>query len=179
MIDAGGGGKFSMNMDNQLLMAIVPVVSIVVGWGLSSLTQRWHRGQMIEHEKWKQEQKREDEKWKEKQQRVNMFLEKRLTAYSEGLEFVYQVEKSQTNADVLQLILDRWEKWYPLNVVYLPPVVNNDLFGAMGRTAVIRIDLNNRDKDRETWRIFKEKLQAAKESLMNLRDIGWLPNDLR
>lgn len=108
-------------MDNQLLMAIVPVVSIVVGWGLSSLTQRWHRGQMIEHEQWKHEQTRKDEKWKERQQRVNMFLEKRLNAYSEGLEFVYQVEMHQTDADTLGEILKRWEKWYPLHVVYLRP----------------------------------------------------------
>lgn len=166
-------------MDNQLLLAIVPVVSVAVGWGLSSLTQRWHRGQMIEHEKWKQEQKREDEKWKERQQRINMFLEKRLNAYSEGLEFVYQVEMNQTYASALEKILNRWEKWYPLNVVYLPPIVNNDLLGAMGRTAVIKMDLSNQDRNRETWRLFKEELQTAKKSLMNLKDIGWLPEDLR
>jgi len=166
-------------MDNQLLLAIVPVVSVVVGWGLSSLSQRWHRGQLIEHEQWKHEQIRKDEKWKERQQRINMFLEKRLNAYSEALEFVYQVEMNQTDAATLGEILKRWEKWYPLSVVYLPPEVNNALFGAMGQTRLIEIDLSNSDRNRETWEAFKEQLQAAKKTMMNLKDIGWLPEGLR
>jgi len=37
-------------MDNQLILATVPVVTLVLGWGLSSLSQRWHQGKMIEHE---------------------------------------------------------------------------------------------------------------------------------
>jgi hypothetical protein len=52
-------------------------------------------------------------------------------------------EKNQTNADVLQQILGRWEKWYPLHVVYLPPLVNDDLFGAMHWTNSVIIDLHN------------------------------------
>jgi len=109
-----------------------------------------------------------------------MFLEKRLNTYSEGLEFVYEVEKNQTNADALQQILRRWEKWYPLNVVYLPTQVNDDLFGAMHWTNPVIIDLHNDGEvNPETWKIFKDELQKAKTSLMNLKDIGWLPEDLR
>lgn len=59
------------------------------------------------------------------------------------------------------------------------PKVNDALFGAMGETALIRIDLSSPDRNRKTWSEFKKKLQTAKKSLMNLKDIGWLPEDLR
>lgn len=49
----------------------------------------------------------------------------------------------------------------------------------MGQTRLIEIDFSNRDRNRETWEVFKEQLQAAKKELMNLKDIGWLPEDLR
>lgn len=158
---------------------IMPIFGVVIGWGLSFIQLRWNTGKMAELEKWKQEQKREDDKWKETQQRIDTFLEKRLAAYSAGLDFVYRVELNQTSSDVLDQILDNWKAWYPLHVVYLPPSINDDLFKAMSSVSVIRVDLGQRDRSHTNWEMFKKRLQAAKENLMNLKDIGWLPEGLK
>ena len=66
-----------------------------------------------------------------------------------------------------------------MNAIYLPPMVNDALFDAMGYTRLISIDLHNQDSNRETWNNFRERLQTAKMKLMNLEDIGWLSEDLR
>ena len=162
-----------------MLLAIASVISVVVGWGLSSIQQYWDKERLLKLERWKQEQKREDDKWREAQQRINMFLEKRLGTYSEGLDLVYRVEMNQTSADVLDQIFDKWKEWYPLHVVYLPPAVNDDLFKAMNSVSLIRVDLGHVNRNQKTWDMFNERLQAAKTSLMNLKDIGWLPEGLR
>ena len=118
-------------------------------------------------------------KWKLKQDRKTAWAKKREPIYAEGLEFVYDVEKNQTDAEALERILERWSEWFPLNAIYLPPNVNNALHGAMHWTLPIVIDLHNKAGDRKTWEIFKEELQAAKMMLMESKDIGWLPEDLR
>jgi hypothetical protein len=47
-------------------------------------------------------------------------------------------------------------------------------------TVPVTIDLVNEGKvNQETWKKFREELQNAKTALMNLKDIGWLPEDLR
>jgi len=94
-------------------------------------------------------------KWKIKQDRKTAWAKKREPIYAKGLEFVYDVEKNQTNAEELDRILKRWAKWFPLNAIYLPPAANNALYGAMYWTVPVTIEL------------------------MNSKDIGWLPDDLR
>jgi len=118
-------------------------------------------------------------KFKLKQDRKTAWAKKREPVYAQGLEFVYDVEKNQTNAQELEHILKRWAGWYPLNAIYLPPTVNDALYGAMHWTLPIAVDLHNRDVDRKTWKIFRENLQNAKKVLMESKDIGWLPEDLR
>jgi len=142
-------------------------LGIILGWTLSFLQQIWTR-----------KQNRKDEEWKQTQLRINTFLEKRLRTYSEGLEFVYDVEQYQRNARGLESVQKRWSKWHPSNCLYLPPSVRDALHGAMNFTTAIIVDLGNQDNDRETWQTFKGKLQEAKTQLMNLSDVGWLPKDL-
>ncbi len=119
-------------------------------------------------------------KWKLRQDRKTAWAKKREPIYAEGLEFVYAVEKNQTNSEELDRIRERWGDWFPSNAIYLPPAVNDALHGAMHWTLPVAIDLHNDGKvNEETWKIFKEKLQSAKTDLMNSKDIGWLPEDLR
>lgn len=118
-------------------------------------------------------------KWKLKQDRKTAWAKKREPIYAEGLEFVYDVEKNQINAEELDRILERWGSWFPSNALYLPPSVNKALFNAMGLTSLISIDLHNQEPNRETQNEFKENLQTAKMMLMESKDIGWLPEDLR
>lgn len=130
-------------------------------------------------EKWRQKQNRKDDEWKQKQQRINKLLEKRMKVYGEGLEFIYEVEQHQTDADELERIIERWKKWYPKNSIVLPPSVNDALYGAMHWTFPVMVDLHNRQSNRETMNIFREHLQKAKTQLMSQKDIGWLHNDLK
>jgi hypothetical protein len=46
-------------------------------------------------------------------------------------------------------------------------------------TRAIAIDLHNRERDKKTWEIFRERLQTAKMMLMESKDIGWLPDNLK
>lgn len=144
-------------------------LAIVLGWALSFLQQIWTG-----------KQKRKDEKWKQTQLRINTFLEKRLRTYSEDLEFVYDVEGNQHNAEGLKAVQKKWSKWHPSNCLYLPRSVREALNEAMKFTTAIIVDLGRPDGDRnrETWETFKGKLQEAKTQLMNLSDVGWLPKDL-
>ena len=57
-----------------------------------------------------------------------------MKVYGEALEFIYEVEQNQTKADELERILEKWKKWYPSNAIYLPPSVNDALFGALDTT---------------------------------------------
>lgn len=118
-------------------------------------------------------------KWKVKQDRKTDWAKRREPIYAQGLEFVYDVEKNQADAQELERILKRWMKWFPLNTIYLPPVVNDALYGAMHWTLPIAVDLHNKNVDRETVKIFRENLQNAKKALMESKDIGWLPEDLK
>jgi len=147
-------------MDNPIFVIINTIVAgllVLAGYGISFLQQ----------------------KWRQKQTRKDLLLDKRMKVYGEGLEFVYEVEMNRTKEEELERILERWKKWYPSNVVYLPPSVNNALFGAMHWTVSIIIDLHNKAGNKETWDKFNEELQNAKTSLMNLKEIGWLPEDLK
>ena len=114
----------------------------------------------------------------QKQTLIDSILGKRMTTYSEALGFIYEAEQNQSEADKLDQIFERWKKWYPSNAAYLPPSVNDPLFGAMTWTVLVSIDLHNRQVDSKTFRDFKGRLQEAKTQLMSLRDIGWLPKDL-
>ena len=154
------------------------IAGITIGWALSFFQQRWTREQDKKDEIRRQEQRRKDEKWKQTQLRINIFLEKRFKTYSEALEFVYDVEQHQHDAEELEAIRKKWIEWHPSNCLYVPPSVRNDLFVAMNMIAPIIVDLSNQDRDKEIWRIFKEDLQNAKTRLMNLNDVGWLPEDL-
>ncbi len=155
-------------------------LGMVLGWVLSFIQQIWTRGQDRKDEVRRQEQRRKDEKWKQTQLRINTFLEKRFKTYSEGLEFVCDVEGSQDNAEGLKAVQKRWSNWHPSNCLYLPLSVRDTLFEAMEFTTAIIVDLGRPDGDRnrETWEKFKGKLQEAKTQLMNLSDVGWLPKDL-
>lgn len=119
------------------------------------------------------------QKSRQKQSRTDALLEKRLKVYGEGLEFVYEIEQNRTNEEELERIIERWKKWYPSNAIYLPPSVNDALFGAIHWTTPIIVDLHNNASNQETIDKFNEKLQNAKTSLMNLKEIGWLPEDLK
>lgn len=114
-----------------------------------------------------------------KQARIDKFLEPRLKLYGESLKFIYEVEQNQNVFEKLELIIEDWKKWYPSNVVYLPPSINNILFSAMQLTNVRVINLHNKEKDTASWKEFKEEIQKAKIQLMNLEDISWLPKDLK
>jgi len=118
-------------------------------------------------------------KWKVKEDRKTVWAKKREPIYAQGLEFVYGVEKNQSNAEELDRILERWADWFPSNAIYLPPLVNKALHGAMHWTRAIAIDLHNRERDKKTWEIFRERLQTAKMMLMESKDIGWLPDNLK
>lgn len=110
---------------------------------------------------------------------IDKFLEPRLKLYGEGLKFIYEVEQNQNAFEKLELIIEDWKKWYPSNVVYLPPSINNVLYSAMSLTQVRAINLHNKEKDTESWKEFKEEIQKAKIQLMDKKDIGWLPKDLK
>jgi hypothetical protein len=114
----------------------------------------------------------------QKQILIDSILGKRVTTYSEALGLIYDIEQNQTKADELDGIDERWKKWYKSNAAFLPPSVNDTIFGAMTWARLVSVDLHNQDVDRETFRGFKERLQEAKTQLMGLKDIGWLPKDL-
>jgi hypothetical protein len=118
-------------------------------------------------------------KWKLREDRKEKLAEIRRPIYSKGLKFVYDVELNQINFEELDSILKRWTDWFPLNVIYLPPSIIDAILGAMNWTSAVSMDLHNRDSNRETVNIFKEKLQNAKMMLLESKDIGWLPKDLR
>lgn len=166
-------------MHNQTFNIIIPIIAVVVGYGLSFLQQLWSQKQQRKDEERRLEESRKDEKWKQEQLRINIFLEKRFKAYSEGLEFIYDIEQNQTEANALEDVLGRWKKWYPLNCVYLPPSVNDDFFKAMNGTTLIIVDMNNRERDRKTWDKFKNDILEAKNMFMDLKNVGWLPEDLK
>ena len=119
------------------------------------------------------------EKNRRKQSRIDAILEKRMKVYGEGLEFIYEIEQNQIKSEELERIRENWKKWYPSNAVYLPPSVNDALFGAMTQAALVMIDLYNKESNKETFEEFKEHLQQAKTQLMNLKDINWLPKGLK
>lgn len=147
-------------MDNPIFVIINTIVAgllVLAGYGLSFLQQ----------------------KWRQKQTRKDSLLDKRMKVYGEGLGFIYKVGMSQTNAEELERINQRFIKWYPSNVVYLPPSVNEALLGAMNWTVPIIHDLNCNINDEKTWEKFEGYLREAKTSLVNLKDIGWLPKDLK
>jgi len=166
-------------VNTQNLNVIIPIITLVVGFGLSFLQQLWSMRQQRKNEEHKLKESRKDEQWKQEQLRVNMFLEKRFNAYSEGLEFIYEVEQNQTEVDALEKINEKWKKWYPLNCVYLPPEVNTAFFNAMCGITLIIIDINNKDGNKEVWKEFREETRTAKKFLMDLKDIGWIPDDLK
>lgn len=157
-------------------LVIVAIISGLIGVGGTIIGSAFTFLQQI----WTRWQDRKDEKWKQTQLRINTFLEKRFKTYSEGLEFVYDVEGSQDNAEGLKAVQKKWSKWHPSNCLYLPFSVRDTLFEAMKFTTAIIVDLGRPDGDRnrETWEKFKGKLQEAKTQLMNLSDVGWLPKDL-
>ncbi len=162
-----------------LISGGMTIAGITIGWALSFCQQRWTREQDKKDEIRRKEQRRKDEKWKQTQLRINIFLEKRFKTYSEALEFVYDVEQHQHDVEELEAIQKKWSKWHPSNCLYLPPSVRDALNGAMIFTTAIIVDLGNQDNDKETWKMFKEKLQEAKIQLMNLSDVGWLPEELK
>ena len=151
---------------------------IIIGWALSFCQQRWTREQDKKDEVRRQEQRRKDEKWKQKQLRINTFLEKRWKTYSEGLEFVYEAEENQHDDGELEAVQKKWSKWHPSNCLYLPRSVRDALNEAMKFTTAIIVDLRNKTGDKKTWEKFKEKREKARTQLMNLSDVGWLPEDL-
>jgi len=155
-------------------------LGMVIGWTLSFIQQIWTRWQDRKDEVRRQEQRRKDEKWKQKQLRINTFLEKRWKTYSQGLEFVYNLEGNQDNAERLKAVQKKWSKWHPSNCLYLPRSVREALNEAMKFTTAIIVDLGRPDGDRniETQENFERKLQEAKTALMNLSGVGWLPPDL-
>ncbi len=162
-----------------LISGGMTIAGIIIGWVLSFYQQRWTREQDKKDEVRRQEQRRKEEEWKQTQLRINTFLEKRWKTYSEGLEFVYEAEQHQHDAEELEAVQKKWSKWHPSNCLYLPPSVRDAFFAAMNMTAPIIVDLRNQDRDREIWRTFKEDLQNAKTRLMNLNDVGWLPEELK
>ena len=146
---------------SSIINLAIVLIPVLFGYWLSSL-----------HEKRRLKQVRIDKF-------IDKFLEPRLKLYGEGLKFIYEVEMNQTKEKELESILERWKKWYPSNVVYLPPSINNVLFNAMSLTQVRAINLHNKEKDPESWKEFKEEIQKAKIQLMDIKDIGWLPKDLK
>jgi len=151
-----------------LINSIIGLLGALLGFGASFLEQRWRL-----------KQSRQSDEWKQQQIRIDALLEPRRKVYSEGLQLVYDVEQNQTDPVGLKKILDRWANWYPQNAIDLPPSVNGALFSAMNWTHAVYVNLSNKDYDTETWRIFKEKLQSAKELLMKQAEIAWLPDDLK
>jgi len=119
------------------------------------------------------------EKYRKTQSRIDAILEKRMKVYGESLEFIYEIEQNQTKAEELERIIERWKKWYPSNAIYLPPSVNDALFRAVNWTVLVMVDLYNKQSNRETLKVFKENMQQVKTELMNLKDISWIPKDLK
>jgi len=119
-------------------------------------------------------------RWQLKQDRKTELAKKRAQIYSEGLNFVYNIEKNQSNAEELENILERWSNWYPSNSIYLPPLVNEVLFSAIFLARPVSNNLHNEGKvDPITWKKLKEELKNVKSTLMDSKDIGWLPDDLK
>jgi hypothetical protein len=115
----------------------------------------------------------------QKQKLIDSILGKRMSTYSEALNFVYQIEQNQAKADALDKIVDGWKKWYPSNAAYLPPSVNAAFFGAMIWAVPVSVDLHNAQVNIKTTSRFIEFVQDAKTKLLGLEDIGWLPEDLK
>lgn len=148
------------NIWDQVIRVLIVLVSVSFGYLVSIFKMRW--------------QKKELKKDAIRDRRMKVY-----GVYGEGSQFVYDVEQNRTNAQELEHILDRWRKWYLSNSIYFSPSVNDSLFGALHWTLPVMIDLNNNQSDAETLRIFEEHLQKAKRNLMDLKDIGWLPEDLK
>jgi len=118
-------------------------------------------------------------KWKLKQDRKTKWAEKSSPIYAEGLEFIYAVEQNQANHDELDRIIEKWKKWFPPNANTLPSSVVDAILKAMYGTSALTMSLHNQDSSIEIRNTFKEKLQTAKMMLLESKDIGWLPEDLR
>ena len=118
------------------------------------------------------------QKWKQKQIRVDVLIEKRMKVYGECLGFIYDVERHQTDTDELNRIYEKWAKWYPINVLYLPQAINHAFLGVMNWIVPIIRALKSNINDSETWETFKCNLKEAKTQLMNLKEVGWLPPEL-
>jgi len=114
-----------------------------------------------------------------KQTLIDSILEKRMSIYSEALDLIYDTEQNRTKPEELDRIADRWRKWFPSNAAYLPPSVNDAVFAVITSSAMVSVDLHNRETDSVTIRHFKDVLQDAKMKLMNRKDICWLPEDLK
>jgi len=142
---------------SSIIGSVISLVSVLLGYWLAFLR----------------------EKNRKTQSRIDAILEKRMKVYGESLEFIYEIEQNQTKAEELERIIERWKKWYPSNATYLPPSVNDALFGAVNWTVLVMVDLYNKQSNRETLKVFKENIQQVKTELMNLKDISWLPKDLK
>ena len=143
---------------NSIISNVITLAAALLGFWSSSLIQKQRRKQSL----------------------VDLILGKRMTAYSEGLGFVYDVEQNQTNDKELERIYHEWKRWYPSHAVYLPPAVNDSFFEAMTWIVPVYIDLHNDKRvNDKTFGILKENLKTSKRLLMDLKDVGWLPEDLK
>jgi len=117
-------------------------------------------------------------KWKIKAGRKTHLANLRIPIYAEALALVYSIENNRGNADALHAAINGLKDWIPAKATYLPPQGNAAIFGIISFGTAYWCDLQNRQTDAETRRIFQENLQTAKRFFMENRDIGWLPKDL-
>lgn len=118
-------------------------------------------------------------RWKLRQDRKTEWAKMRVPIYNESLEFVYEVEQNQHSHENLSDIRTRWIQWFSSKGNGFPPSVHEAVLIAINYTAAIIVDLSNKDFDREIRNTFRESLQTAKQYLLDKKDIGWLPEDLR
>lgn len=118
-------------------------------------------------------------KWKLKQDRKTDWAERRMSIYDEGLRFIFEVEQNQMNPEELHRIRTGWIDWFLSKGNGFPPFVFDAVLGAINWTAGVMIDIPNENVDRETKNTFRQRLQTAKQYLLDKKDIGWLPEDLR
>lgn len=117
-------------------------------------------------------------KWKNSASRKTYWANLRIPIYAEALALIYSIENNRGNADALQAAIDGLKNWIPAKATYLPPQGNNAIFGIISFGTAFCCDLQNRQTDIETRKIFQENLRTAKQFFMENHDIGWLPKDL-
>lgn len=146
---------------------LLPIGTLLLGSAITFLLQCWAL-----------KQSRKDEDARFKRSLTIKLLEKRLSAYSEGLEFVLQIESKQGDAKNLEVFFTEFSKWFTSKCGYLSPRtvdLFSKLFWEIRKFSILlerealkpddRDQLKAHIKDLEKWLKEKKELMDIPESM--------------